>query len=172
MRGTICSLIVAPALPLHASSQDLESKVKERAAAVEKKLIAWRREIHEHPELGDQEHRTSQMVASHLKALGCDVMTGVARTGVVGVLQGAKPGRTAALRADMDALPVEEPARLPFSSKARARYEDKEVPVMHACGHDAHTAMVMAAAEVLASLKDEIPGKVVFIFQPAEEGPS
>ncbi len=148
----------------------LEAEVRKRAAAVEEKLIAWRRDIHQHPELGDQESRTPKLVADHLKALKLDVRTGVARTGVVGILKGGKPGRTVALRADMDALPVQEPPGLPFASKARAPYFGKEVPVMHACGHDCHTAMLMATAEVLAGVRDDLPGTVMFIFQPAEEG--
>jgi amidohydrolase len=151
---------------------ELESEVRRRAGALEPKLIAWRQDIHQHPELGDQEHRTSQLVAEHLRALGLDVETGVARTGVVGVLAGAKPGRTVALRADMDALPVQEPPGLSFASKVTSQYAGNQVPVMHACGHDAHTAMLMATAEVLTGLREQIPGKVVFVFQPAEEGSS
>lgn len=150
----------------------LEAQVRKRAKAVEEKLIAWRRDIHQHPELGDQETRTVKLVAAHLKALKLEVRTGVARTGAVGILRGGKPGRTVALRADMDALPVQEPPGLPFASKARALYHGKEVPVMHACGHDCHTAMLMATAEVLAGMKDDLPGTVMFIFQPAEEGSS
>jgi amidohydrolase len=150
----------------------LEADVRKRAAAVEEKLIAWRRDIHQHPELGDQETRTAKLVADHLKSLKMEVRTKVGRTGVVGILKGGKPGRTVALRADMDALPVKEPPGLPFASKATGLYLGKEVPVMHACGHDAHTAMLMATAEVLAGMRDELPGTVVFIFQPAEEGPS
>ena len=146
--------------------------VRKRAADVEQKLIAWRRDIHQHPELGDQEKRTAKLVAEHLRGLGLDVRTGVARTGVVGVLKGAKPGRTVALRADMDALPVKETTGLPFASTATAQYKGAEVPVMHACGHDTHTAMLMATAEVLTGMKSQIPGTVVFIFQPAEEGSS
>ena len=111
-------------------------------------------------------------MADHLRSLGLEVQTGVARTGVIGILKGAKPGRTVALRADMDALPVKEPEGLPFASRAKQPYLGKQVDVMHACGHDAHTAMLMAAAEVLAGLKAELPGTVTFIFQPAEEGPS
>jgi amidohydrolase len=145
--------------------------VRKGASAVEQKVIKWRRDIHEHPELGDQETRTSRLVADHLRSLGLEVRTGVARTGVVGVLRG-QPGRVVALRADMDALPVKEPAGLPFASKAKQEYLGKEVDLMHACGHDAHTAMLMGVAEVLAGLKDRLPGTVVFIFQPAEEGPS
>jgi amidohydrolase len=146
--------------------------VRKGAKAVEGKLIAWRRDIHQHPELGDQETRTSRLVAEHLRGLGLEVRTGAARTGVIGILKGARPGRTVALRADMDALPIKEPEGLPFASKAKAQIEGKEVDVMHACGHDAHTAMLMATAEVLAGLKDHLPGTVVFIFQPAEEGSS
>jgi amidohydrolase len=155
-----------------ADSSALEAEVVQRAAAVEPKLIAWRRDIHQHPELGDQETRTAQLVAEHLRSLGMEVRTGVARTGVIGILKGGKPGRTVAVRADMDALPVKEPGGLPFASKAKQQYVEKEVDVMHACGHDAHTAMLMATAEVLAGLKAELPGTVMFIFQPAEEGPS
>ena len=168
--GTL--LVATFAAVARADDHQLEAEVRRRAAAVESKLVAWRRDIHQHPELGDQENRTSQLVAEHLRTLGLEVQTGVARTGVVGVLTGAKPGRTVALRADMDALPIQEPEGLPFASKATSQYEGADVPVMHACGHDAHTAMLMAAAEVLADLKDRIPGKVVFVFQPAEEGPS
>lgn len=155
-----------------AEPTELEAEVRKRAAAVEEKLIEWRRDIHQHPELGDQESRTPRLIAEHLKALKLDVRTKVARTGVVGVLKGGKPGRTVALRADMDALPVQEPPGLPFASKVRANYFGKEVPVMHACGHDAHTAMLMGVAEVLAGMRDDLPGTVVFIFQPAEEGSS
>ncbi|QEL14063.1 amidohydrolase [Limnoglobus roseus] len=148
----------------------LETEVRKRAAVVEEKLIAWRRDIHEHPELGDQESRTPKLIAEHLKSLKMEVRTKVARTGVVGLLKGGKPGPTIALRADMDALPVQEPPGLPFASKARALYFGREVSVMHACGHDAHSAMLMATAEVLAGMRDDLPGTVVFIFQPAEEG--
>src|SRR6185436_7593510 len=142
------------------------------SAAVEKKVIAWRQDIHQHPELGEQELRTSRLVADHLRSLGLEVRTNIAHTGVVGLLRGAKPGRTVALRADMDALPVKEPEGLPFASKAKQPYLGKEADVMHACGHDAHAAMLMGAAEVLTGLKDQLPGTAMFIFQPAEEGPS
>jgi amidohydrolase len=150
----------------------LEAAVREKTSSIEGKLIAWRRDIHQHPELGDQETRTSGIVAEHLRSLGLEVRTGVARTGVVAVLKGAKPGPTVALRADMDALPVKEPKGLPFASVAKGRHLGKEVDVMHACGHDAHTAILMATAEVLTSLRDQLPGTVQFIFQPAEEGSS
>src|SRR5438105_7193016 len=151
---------------------DLEQEIRQRAAAIEDRLIAWRRDIHEHPELGEQETRTAGLVAEHLAKLGLEVKTGVGQTGVVALLKGGKPGPVVALRADMDALPVKEPEGLPFASKAKARYLGREVDVMHACGHDAHTAILMATAEMLSALKDKLPGAVKFIFQPAEEGPS
>ncbi|MEJ0078836.1 MAG: amidohydrolase [Alphaproteobacteria bacterium] len=150
----------------------LEREIHERAAQIEDKLIAWRRDIHEHPELGEQEIRTAGLVAGHLRKLGLDVRTGVANTGVVALLNGGKPGPVVALRADMDALPVKEPAGLPFASRAKGKYLGREVDVMHACGHDAHTAILMATAEILTAMKDKLPGTVKFIFQPAEEGPS
>ena len=156
----------------HADSLSLERTIREKANAIQEKMIGWRRDIHEHPELGDQEVRTSGLVAQHLRTLGLDVRTGVARTGVVAILKGGKPGRTVALRADMDALPVKEPDGLPFASRAHASFMGKDVDVMHACGHDAHTAMLMAVAEILTAMKSDLPGTVQFIFQPAEEGPS
>jgi amidohydrolase len=155
-----------------ADAPALEAAVRDKTASIEGKLIGWRRDIHQHPELGDQETRTSGLVADHLRSLGLEVRTGVARTGVVAVLKGAKPGPTVALRADMDALPVKEPKGLPFASEVKSKHLGKEVDVMHACGHDTHTAMLMAVAEVLTSLKDQLPGTVQFIFQPAEEGSS
>jgi amidohydrolase len=150
----------------------IEQEVRARTTQIEAKLIAWRRDIHQNPELGEQETRTAGLVAAHLTKLGLDVRTGVGRTGVVAVLNGTKPGPVVALRADMDALPVKEPDGLPFVSKAKSKYLGREVDVMHACGHDAHTAILMAVAEVLTDIKDKLPGSVKFIFQPAEEGPS
>lgn len=134
------------------------------------KMVQWRRDIHAHPELSGQEMRTAKLVADHLKKLGMDVQTGVGGTGVVGTLRGSLPGKVVALRADMDALPVPEGTGLPFASKVKANYLGKEVPVMHACGHDAHVAMLMGAAEALAGMKAQLPGTIKFIFQPAEEG--
>ena len=164
-------LVVAPNAA-RADGGALEAEVRKRASAIEEKVIQWRRDIHQHPELADQEKRTARLVADHLRALGLEVRSGVARTGVVGVLKGGRSGRTVALRADMDALPVKEPEGLPFASKATQQFLGKEVPVMHACGHDAHTAMLMGVAEVLAGMKAELPGTVLIVFQPAEEGPS
>jgi amidohydrolase len=130
----------------------------------------WRRDIHQHPELGNREFRTAGLVADHLRSLGMEVRTGVAHTGVVGLLRGGLPGPVVALRADMDALPVTELVDVPFASKVRTEYEGQEVGVMHACGHDVHTAVLMGAAEVLAGMRERLPGSVKFIFQPAEEG--
>jgi amidohydrolase len=160
------------AAPLAAQSATaLQAELDRRVPGVMSKVVAWRRDIHEHPELGNREFRTSKLVADHLKALGIEVRTGVAHTGVVGVLKGGRPGPVVALRADMDALPVTEQVNLPFASKVKATYNDQEVGVMHACGHDNHVAILMGVAEVLAGMKAQIPGTVKFIFQPAEEGP-
>jgi amidohydrolase len=141
-------------------------------ADVEDDVIAWRRDIHEHPELSNREFRTAELVAEHLRSLDFDVVeTGVAHTGVVGTLVGGKPGPTVALRADMDGLPVEEQTGLPFASTAEGEFNGEEVSVMHACGHDMHVAMLMGAATVLAENREDLAGAVKFIFQPAEEGP-
>ncbi|HET9619812.1 MAG TPA: amidohydrolase [Kofleriaceae bacterium] len=144
--------------------------VDERAAALNEKVVAWRRDLHAHPELGNREHRTADKVAHHLRALGLEVTTGVAHTGVVGVLRGGKPGPVVALRADMDGLPVTEEVDVPFASRARTEYNGAEVGVMHACGHDCHTAVLMGVAELFAGVRDQLPGAIKFIFQPAEEG--
>jgi amidohydrolase len=149
------------------AAQDIGSA----ARAVQDQVIAWRRDIHQHPELSNREHRTGKLVADHLRALGMEVETDVAHTGVVGVLRGGRSGPTVALRADMDALPVTEQTGLAYASSVRSTYNGQEVGVMHACGHDNHVAILMGAAEVLAGLRDSLPGTVKFIFQPAEEGP-
>lgn len=141
-----------------------------RVAAIQPQLIGWRRDIHQHPELSGKETRTAALVAAHLKKLGYEVTTGVGGTGVLGVLKGGKPGKVVALRADMDALPVKEMVDLPFASKAKGVHMGKPVDVAHACGHDGHTAILMAVAEVLAGMKDQLPGTVKLIFQPSEEG--
>lgn len=142
----------------------------QKVETVVSKANNWREDFHQHPELGNREFRTSKIVAAHLRALGLEVQEGVAHTGVVALLKGAKPGPCIALRADMDALPVTERVQIPFASKARTTYNGQEVGVMHACGHDTHVAMLMATAEVLAAFKNEIQGSIKFIFQPAEEG--
>ncbi len=171
MRASLlfAAAIAAIASPLSAAVP--LGTIEARADALEAKVISWRSDIHQHPELGNREVRTAALVAKHLKSLGLDVREQVGKTGVVGVLRGGKPGGVVALRADMDALPVTETTGLPFASKVRATYNGQEVGVAHACGHDAHVAMLMGAAELLAGMKADIPGTIVFIFQPAEEGP-
>ena len=148
----------------------LSAAVAQKITAIEPKVVAWRRDIHQHPELGNRETRTAKLVADHLRSLGIEVQEGVAHTGVVGILRGGKPGPVVLLRADMDALPVTERANVPFKSTVRATYNGQEVGVAHACGHDTHVAILMGTAEVLAGMRDQIPGTVKFMFQPAEEG--
>jgi amidohydrolase len=162
--------LLASAAPSRLGPPTLADEIDARAAQVNDKVVGWRRDIHQHPELGNREFRTSALVADHLKALGIEVRTGVGHTGVVGILRGGKPGPVVALRADMDALPVTEPAGLPFASKERSTYNGIDVGVMHACGHDNHVAILMGVAEVLSGLKSRLPGTVIFVFQPAEEG--
>jgi len=148
----------------------LWSEIDRLSSKVEPQVIAWRRDIHQHPELGNREVRTAELVAGHLKSLGMNVKTGVAHTGVVGVLHGKKDGPVVALRADMDALPITETTGLSFASKVKTEHSGRIMGVMHACGHDCHTSILMGAAEVLSSLRDRIAGTVKFIFQPAEDG--
>ena len=148
----------------------LADRIDALALSLEPKIIAWRRDLHAHPELGNREFRTSKLVAEHLRALGLEVQTGIAHTGVVGVLKGGKPGPVVALRADMDALPVTEEVDLPFKSKVRATFDGKEVGVMHACGHDCHTAILMGVAQLFSKMRHDLAGSIKFIFQPAEEG--
>jgi amidohydrolase len=148
----------------------LTTTADQKARAILPKLIEWRRYLHEHPELSNREEKTAEYITAHLRKLGLQVQTGVAKTGVVAILTGGKPGPVVALRADMDGLPVLERADLPYKSTVTADYLGQKVPVMHACGHDTHVAMLMATAEVLTSMKKDVPGTVKFIFQPAEEG--
>ena len=164
------SLALAPSLSAQAVTR-IQSEIDRRAKELESKVVAWRRDFHQNPELGNREFRTSKIVAEHLRKLGLEVTTEVAHTGVVGVLKGGRPGPVVALRADMDALPVTEEVELPFKSTAKTQYNGQEVGVMHACGHDNHVAILMGVAEMLTAMKAEIPGTVKFIFQPAEEGP-
>lgn len=148
----------------------VQADVPQDIKAIESKMIEWRRDFHQHPELSNEEVRTSGIVAEHLKSLGLEVKTQIAHTGVMGLLDSDNPGPLIALRADMDALPVTEQTDVPFASKVKAQYRGEEVGVMHACGHDTHVAMLMAAAEVLAKNKSAWKGRIMFIFQPAEEG--
>lgn len=174
-RAAVFALSSAAALaPLPSPAQPKPSalmlEVERRVPQVMPKVVTWRRDIHEHPELSGSEERTAKLVADHLRALGIAVRTGAGGHGVVGVLTGGKPGPVVALRADMDALPVEELVDLPFKSKVKSTYRGQTVGVMHACGHDTHVAMLMGVAEVLAGMKAQLPGTVKFVFQPAEEG--
>ena len=165
---TLSSLFALALLTLPALGQSsLEALIDD----IEPAVIEWRRDFHANPELSNREFRTASIVADHLAALGMDVQIEVAHTGVIGILRGAHPGPIVALRADMDALPVKERVDLPFKSEVTSLYRGEEVPVMHACGHDTHVAMLMGAAEVLAGMRESLHGSVKFIFQPAEEGP-
>jgi len=154
-----------------AQKKNTTQEIHESALKLEDKTIAWRRDFHEHPELGNREFRTAKIIADHLRSLGLEVKEGVGKTGVVGVLRGTKPGPCIGLRADIDALPIVERTGLSFASKVKAQYNGQEVGVMHACGHDSHIAIMMTVAQILAGMKSELSGSVKFIFQPAEEGP-
>jgi len=165
-------LVLCTVLGLNSSyADDWQQTVTEYTADINDKMVEWRHDFHANPELGNREFKTAEKIAAHLRALDFDVVqTGVAHTGVVGILKGGKAGAVVALRADMDALPVTEKTGLPFASTATAMWRGIETGVMHACGHDAHMAILMGVAEVLAGMKEHIPGTVKFIFQPAEEG--
>jgi amidohydrolase len=149
----------------------LKRQVDQMSDVIEPQVVAWRRDFHQNPELSNREFKTAEKVAAHLRSLGMEVRTGVAKTGVVGILKGGKPGPVVGLRADMDALPVSERVDLPFKSTVKSEYNGGPVGVMHACGHDMHVAILMGVAEVLSKMKDQLAGTVVFVFQPAEEGP-
>jgi amidohydrolase len=152
------------------TSFDWQSYIDSQSEELYEKVVEWRRHFHQYPELSNREFETAAMVAEHLRGLGIDVETEVAHTGVVGVLRGGMPGPVVGLRADMDALPVKERVDIPFASEAVSEYMGNEVPVMHACGHDTHIAMLIGVAEMLSAQRDELPGTIKFIFQPAEEG--
>jgi amidohydrolase len=173
MKRNFPLLMVALTLVLTAVAQkkDMHALIDAAADKIEPKTIAWRRDFHEHPELGNREFRTAKIVADHLRSLGLEVREGVGRTGVVGVLRGAQPGPVIGLRSDMDGLPLVERTPVPFASKVKSTFNGQEVGVMHACGHDSHMAILMSVAEVLSGLKKDLKGVVVFVFQPAEEGP-
>src|SRR6266566_3282487 len=168
--SVLLAALVAPVAIMAQGSSALRAEIDRRATEIAPRVVAWRRDIHQHPELSFQETRTAALVAQHLKSLGLEVQTGVGGNGVVGILRGGKPGPVVALRADMDALPVTELVDLPFKSTVRTTYNGQDVGVMHACGHDAHVAILLGVAEVLSSIRSELPGTVVFLFQPAEEG--
>jgi len=170
MRKFYLVILCCFSLPAIAQVSVFKVKVAKKADSLQKQVVAWRRDFHEHPELGNHEVRTSAIIAKHLQSLGMEVKTGIATTGVVGILKGGKPGPVVALRADMDALPVTERTPVAFASKVRTMYNGQETGVMHACGHDSHMAILMGVAEILSSMKNELHGTVKFIFQPAEEG--
>ncbi len=164
------AILLSMAATTSSVSAQTASEPLKISAELEQKVIAWRRDFHQHPELSNREFRTAKVIAEHLRSLGLEVQTGIANTGVVAILQGGKPGPLVALRADMDALPVTEQTDLPFKSVAIGEYRGKQVGVMHACGHDLHVAMLMGAAEQLVAIREQVQGQVMFIFQPAEEG--
>src|SRR4029079_2454368 len=153
-----CIVYLVPFIIL--SQQNLSSLIEQKAMTVQSKLVEWRRYLHQHPELSNREYKTGEFVAAHLKALGFEVKYPVAKTGVVAILKGAKPGPVIALRADMDALPIKERVDVPFRSTVTAEFVGDSVPVMHACGHDSHVAMLLGTAEVLASMNDQVAGTV------------
>jgi amidohydrolase len=157
-------------ISVFAQTGGLYERMDAAADKMEAKTIAWRRDFHEHPELGNREFRTAKIVADHLRSLGLEVKEGVAKTGVVGILRGSRPGPVIGLRADMDALPIVERTMVPFASKVKSTFNGEEVGVMHACGHDSHIAILMSVAEVLSQFKNNLRGTVKFVFQPAEEG--
>jgi amidohydrolase len=171
MMRKLFSFIVLCASVSLASAQNIQQLIDQKAKALLPKVIEWRRHLHQNPELGNREFKTMEYIANHLKSLGLEVTTGVAKTGVVAILRGGKPGSVVALRADIDALPIVERTNVPYKSTVMADYLGAQVPVMHACGHDTHVAILMGTAEVLAAMKKDVPGTVKFIFQPAEEGP-
>ena len=171
MKRMLVAMLAVFSLTNAALAVDMSKEIEAATAKVMSKVVDWRRHIHQYPELGNSEIKTAKFVEEHLRKLGLEVKTGIAKTGVVGILKGAQPGPVIGLRADMDGLPVTERNSLPFASKEKAIFNGQNVGVMHACGHDTHVAMLMGAAEVLAGMKDKIKGTVVFIFQPAEEGP-
>lgn len=166
---TLSALLALSVAAAHAATPRPE--VDAAARALQQKVVDWRRDFHAHPELGNRETRTAQKIAAHLKSLGLKPRTGIAITGVVAIIEGGQPGPRLALRADMDALPVTERTGLPFASTVKTTFNGEQVGVMHACGHDAHISILMGVAESLVKMKDQLPGQVMLIFQPAEEGP-
>ena len=170
----VLPLLLASLLPPAQAQESVAAQRPEVAAAardLQAKVVAWRRDFHQHPELSNREERTAAQVAAHLRKLGLQPKTGVAHHGVTAIIKGGKPGPRVALRADMDALPVTEQTGLPFASKATSTYRGETVGVMHACGHDAHTSVLMGVAEALVAMRKDLPGEVLLVFQPAEEGP-
>ncbi|HEX2609275.1 MAG TPA: amidohydrolase, partial [Flavisolibacter sp.] len=171
LRNLVAFLLIGTSVVNAQKKENTDAYIEMAAAKIQSKTIAWRRDIHQHPELGNNEVRTAKLIADHLRSLGIEVKEKVAKTGVVGILRTGRPGPVIALRADIDALPVTERNDLPFKSTAKALYNGQEVGVMHACGHDTHISMLLSAAEILAGMKQQLSGTVIFVFQPSEEGP-
>jgi len=173
MLSVLCAALLAPTHQGHAADADTvaqRSEVTAAARRLQDRVVTLRRDFHQHPELSNREQRTAAKVAEHLRALGLEPQTGIAHHGVVAIIQGGKPGPRIALRADMDALPVTEQTGLPFASTATATFRNETVGVMHACGHDAHTGMLLGVADALVAMREELPGQVMLVFQPSEEG--
>lgn len=163
-------LLLSALIPAFTDAQNITTVISQKTAAIKDSVIAWRRHLHQNPELSNREFKTAAFIVAHLKNLGLEVRSPIAKTGVVAILKGGKPGPVVALRADMDALPVTERVKLPFASTVSTDYNGQKVGVMHACGHDSHVAILMGTASVLSQIKKDVPGTIVFIFQPAEEG--
>jgi amidohydrolase len=171
MKKLLSALFIFSLTSVNTFAVDMSAEINAATAKVLPQVVEWRRHLHQYPELGNREFKTAEYIEKHLRRLGLEVRTKVAKTGVVGILKGGQPGPTIGLRADMDGLPVTERVNLPFASKEKAEYNGQPVGVMHACGHDSHVAMLLGTAEVLSGMKAKVRGTVVFIFQPAEEGP-
>jgi amidohydrolase len=170
MKKLLLLILCACSSAVFSQTTKIKAEISKKADSLQSQVVTWRRDFHEHPELGNHEFRTAGIIAKYLQSLGMEVKTGIATTGVVGILKGGKPGPVVALRSELDALPVTERTPVAFASKEKTMYNGQEVGVMHACGHDSHMAMLMAVAEILSSMKIELHGTVKFIFQPAEEG--
>ena len=165
-----CLILTLLVYSIPVNAQDMSVVIAAKASAIQSKLVEWRRHLHQNPELSNREFKTEAYIIEHLQNLGLEIQSGVANTGVVAILRGGKPGPVIALRADMDALPVKERVNIPYASTDSGDYLGVKVPVMHACGHDAHVAMLLGTATVLSSMKKDIAGTIKFIFKPAEEG--
>src|SRR5262245_30221547 len=168
---SLVAVLASPSLAAPPKASDLGARIDREVEKVTPEMVEIRHRIHQNPELGNRETETAALVAERLRALGLEVRTGIAKTGVVGILKGGKPGSVVAVRADIDALPVTEESGLPFKSTKRGTYLGQEVGIAHACGHDVHTSVQLGVAAVLSAVKADLPGTVMFVFQPAEEGP-
>ncbi len=171
MKKLLTALFVFSMATVNIFAVDMSAEINSATEKILPQVVEWRRHLHQYPELGNREFKTAEFIEKRLRGLGLEVRTKVAKTGVVGILKGGLPGATIGLRADIDALPVTERVNIPFASKEKTEYNGQQVGVMHACGHDSHVAMLLGTADVLSKMKSKLRGTVVFIFQPAEEGP-